>query len=234
MMDKLFDLSGKVALVTGGSRGLGRAMVMGFAKAGADVVIASRKLEGCKKVAEEVEALGRRAMPVSCHVADWDQIEALVEKTYETFGKLDILVNSERVDALSQLVHRDRARARALHACERLKEEIPRHMFKIPIQGTIGNTIIARSTISPFRGPHFNGTPTEEISRTSSSVFFFLLILTSSAGSTIFGISTLTPLLTRRFLRKRRRYFRSSGGKSLRDTQLLYWVRATSGGERLK
>jgi GTP-binding protein LepA len=65
--------------------------------------------------------------------------------------KLDILVNGERVDALSQLVHHDRARARALHSCERLKEEIPRHMFKIPIQGAIGNTIIARSTITPFR-----------------------------------------------------------------------------------
>ncbi|MGA1841124.1 MAG: translation elongation factor 4 [bacterium] len=65
--------------------------------------------------------------------------------------KLDILVNSEKVDALSQLVHHERARARALHACERLKEEIPRHMFKIPIQGAIGNTIIARTTISPFR-----------------------------------------------------------------------------------
>ena len=65
--------------------------------------------------------------------------------------KLDILVNGERVDALSQIVHRDRARRRALNACERLKEEIPRHMFKIPIQGAIGGTIIARSTISPFR-----------------------------------------------------------------------------------
>lgn len=65
--------------------------------------------------------------------------------------KVDILVNSERVDALSQIVHRDRARARALHACEKLKDEIPRHMFKIPIQGAIGGTIIARSTISPFR-----------------------------------------------------------------------------------
>jgi len=65
--------------------------------------------------------------------------------------KLDILVNGERVDALSQIVHKDRARLRALHACERLKEEIPRHMFKIPIQGAIGGTIIARETISPFR-----------------------------------------------------------------------------------
>jgi GTP-binding protein LepA len=65
--------------------------------------------------------------------------------------KLDILVNSERVDALSQIVHKDKARQRALHACERLKEEIPRHMFKIPIQGAVGGTIIARETISPFR-----------------------------------------------------------------------------------
>lgn len=65
--------------------------------------------------------------------------------------KLDILVNGDKVDALSQIVHRDRARARAVHACERLKEEIPRHLFKIPIQGAIGGTIIARSTISPFR-----------------------------------------------------------------------------------
>jgi len=64
---------------------------------------------------------------------------------------MDILVNGEKVDALSQIVHRDRARARALLACERLKEEIPRQMFKIAIQGAIGSEIIARSTISAFR-----------------------------------------------------------------------------------
>ncbi len=64
---------------------------------------------------------------------------------------MDILVNGEKVDALSQIVHRDRARARALLACERLKEEIPRQMFKIAIQGAIGSEIIARSTISPYR-----------------------------------------------------------------------------------
>ncbi len=65
--------------------------------------------------------------------------------------KLDILVNGERVDALSQLVHRDNARARGLMACERLKEEIPRQMFKIAIQGAIGGTIVARTTISALR-----------------------------------------------------------------------------------
>jgi GTP-binding protein LepA len=65
--------------------------------------------------------------------------------------KLDILVNGEKVDALSQLAHRSKARERALHACERLKEEIPRHMFKIAIQGAIGSTIVARTNISALR-----------------------------------------------------------------------------------
>jgi GTP-binding protein LepA len=65
--------------------------------------------------------------------------------------KVDILVNAEKVDALSQLVHRDKARARALHYCERLADTIPRQGFKIAIQGAIGGTIIARATINPFR-----------------------------------------------------------------------------------
>ncbi len=65
--------------------------------------------------------------------------------------KVDILVNQERVDALSQLVHRDKARPRALHYCERLADTIPRQQFKIPIQGVIGSTIIARTTINAFR-----------------------------------------------------------------------------------
>jgi GTP-binding protein LepA len=65
--------------------------------------------------------------------------------------KVDILINGERVDALSQLVHRNRAVERARHTCEKLREEIPRQMFKIAVQGAIGSKIIARTTISPFR-----------------------------------------------------------------------------------
>jgi GTP-binding protein LepA len=65
--------------------------------------------------------------------------------------KVDILVNGEPVDALSYLVHRDKARARALHYCEQLAEAIPRHQFKIPIQGVIGGKVIARSTINAYR-----------------------------------------------------------------------------------
>jgi GTP-binding protein LepA len=66
-------------------------------------------------------------------------------------AKLDILINGDRVDALSQLVHRDRAVERGRHACEKLKEEIPRQMYKIAIQGAIGGQIVSRTTISPFR-----------------------------------------------------------------------------------
>ena len=65
--------------------------------------------------------------------------------------KVDILVNKEPVDTLSYLVHRDKARIRAVHYCEQLAEAIPRHQFKIPIQGAIGGTIISRSTIQPYR-----------------------------------------------------------------------------------
>jgi NAD(P)-dependent dehydrogenase (short-subunit alcohol dehydrogenase family) len=91
---ELFDLSGKVALVTGGSRGLGRAIVLGYAAAGADVVIASRKFDACAAVAKEVEALGRKALPVACHVGRWDDLDALAERSFERFGKIDVLVNN--------------------------------------------------------------------------------------------------------------------------------------------
>ena len=100
------DLTGRVALVTGGSRGLGLAMVEAFAERGADVVVASRKGEACERVAERIATeYGRRALPVACNVSDWDQCDALVEQAYSTFGKLDVLVNdaglSPRYETLS-------------------------------------------------------------------------------------------------------------------------------------
>ncbi|MCF8588958.1 glucose 1-dehydrogenase [Gordonia sp. HY285] len=94
-------LEGKVALVTGGSRGLGREMVLAFAHAGADTVIASRKLDGCEKLAEEVTAAtGRRALPLACHVGDWDAQDDVVARVYEEFGKVDILVNNAGMSPL--------------------------------------------------------------------------------------------------------------------------------------
>lgn len=94
MIDPLFDLTGRVALVTGGSRGLGLQMVRAFAQHGADVIIASRKLDACEAAAAEVRAMGRRALAVSAHVAKWDEIDRLIEQSYAMFGRIDILVNN--------------------------------------------------------------------------------------------------------------------------------------------
>ncbi|MER2087063.1 glucose 1-dehydrogenase [Rhodococcus sp. (in: high G+C Gram-positive bacteria)] len=93
-MTGLFSLDGKVALVTGESRGLGREMVLAFAEAGADVVVTSRKADACEEVAREVRALGRTALPVACHIGRWNEIDALVDKAYEVFGRVDVLVNN--------------------------------------------------------------------------------------------------------------------------------------------
>ena len=99
--DSLFDLSGKTALVTGGSRGLGREIVLAFARAGADVVIASRKLDSCEQLAEEVRnETGQKALPIACHVGDWDQVEQLADAAYDHFGKVDILVNNAGMSPL--------------------------------------------------------------------------------------------------------------------------------------
>jgi len=93
-MTDLFDLSGKVALVTGGSRGLGYQMVKAFAGHGADILVTSRKLEACEQVAAEVRAMGRKAVAHACNVANWHELEGLADAAYAAFGKVDILVNN--------------------------------------------------------------------------------------------------------------------------------------------
>lgn len=94
MINDRFDLTGKVALVTGGSRGLGRAMALGFAQSGADVAIASRRLETCEIAAAEVRQLGRRASAHACHVGDWQSVDQLAEEVWRYYGRIDILVNN--------------------------------------------------------------------------------------------------------------------------------------------
>ncbi|VWX54243.1 SDR family NAD(P)-dependent oxidoreductase [Novosphingobium sp. 9U] len=93
-MDPLFDFTGKVALVTGGSRGLGYQMVRAFAERGANVIVVSRKLEACEAVCEEMRGLGRTALAISAHVGRWDECDRLVEEGYAAFGRVDILVNN--------------------------------------------------------------------------------------------------------------------------------------------
>jgi NAD(P)-dependent dehydrogenase (short-subunit alcohol dehydrogenase family) len=95
-----FDLSGRVALVTGGTRGLGLAIARAFSAAGADVMVASRKEDACLQVAAELRAGGGRAVGHSCHVGHWDEVERLVETAYAEFGRVDVLVNNAGVSPL--------------------------------------------------------------------------------------------------------------------------------------
>jgi len=93
-MDSMFDLSGRVAVVTGASRGIGEAVAHALARHGAQVVVSSRKLEGCAAVAAAIEAAGGRAVARACHIGDMDALEALFAYVDQQFGRLDVLVNN--------------------------------------------------------------------------------------------------------------------------------------------
>lgn len=93
--NSLFDLSGKVAVITGGSRGLGLEMAWAFARAGANVVIASRKTENCERVAEEIQtATGQDCLGIGCHAGKWEDCDRLFEAAYAKFDRVDVLVNN--------------------------------------------------------------------------------------------------------------------------------------------
>ena len=94
-MAKLFGLDGRVAVVTGSTKGLGRAMAEGLARAGASVVVSSRKADACEQVAAEIAAAtGREVAGLACHVGDWDAIPPFVDAVVERFGRIDVLVNN--------------------------------------------------------------------------------------------------------------------------------------------
>jgi NAD(P)-dependent dehydrogenase (short-subunit alcohol dehydrogenase family) len=91
---ELFDLSGKVAIVSGGGSGIGRQMATGLAEAGADLVLCARKVERCEEAARELEGLGRRTLALACDVRDQEQVLAVVDRVRADFGRVDILVNN--------------------------------------------------------------------------------------------------------------------------------------------
>src|ERR1700761_1178650 len=99
--DVVFDLTGRVVLVTGGSRGLGREMAFAAARCGADVVVASRNMDNCVSTAKEIEAeTGRTALAYQVHVGRWGELDGLVEATYARFGKVDTLINNAGMSPL--------------------------------------------------------------------------------------------------------------------------------------
>ncbi len=92
------DLTGKVVLITGGSRGLGQAMSIGLAKAGASVVIASRNLDSCKKLASTIGESGGKAVAIAADTADPASLDDLLEKTYQQFSRIDVLINNAGIN----------------------------------------------------------------------------------------------------------------------------------------
>jgi NAD(P)-dependent dehydrogenase (short-subunit alcohol dehydrogenase family) len=101
MSKDLFDLDGRVAIITGGSRGIGLAIARAFAAAGANVVIASRKLDNCEAAASEIQAdSGRAALGIQYHAGQWDDNERVLALTEERFGRLDVLVNNAGMSPL--------------------------------------------------------------------------------------------------------------------------------------
>ncbi len=118
----IFSLEGKVAIVTGGSRGIGRSITLGYAKAGADLVIASRTLADAEQVADEVLSLGRHGLCVATDVSKSADVTALVETTLDAFGRIDVLVNNAGISPVY---------TRAL----KLKEEDWDHTLEVNLKG---------------------------------------------------------------------------------------------------
>ncbi len=107
--ESLFDLTGRVAVVTGGTTGLGRAIALGLADAGADVVSSSRRIAEVEKAASEIEALGRRSLRIASDVLDRSSLQALHDAVLAAFGKVDILVNAAGTTAKGPTLKADEA-----------------------------------------------------------------------------------------------------------------------------
>jgi NAD(P)-dependent dehydrogenase (short-subunit alcohol dehydrogenase family) len=154
----IFDLTGKTAIITGGSRGLGREMAIAFAEHGANVIIASRKLENCEEVANDVRKIGTKAMAIAYHAASWEDAGRLADESIKEFGRIDILVNNAGMSPLYPSVVEiseelyDKVLGVNLKGPFRLSALIGTHMSTPDSSGKIhGGSIINVSSIASQR-----------------------------------------------------------------------------------
>lgn len=135
-MKNLLDMTGKVVLITGGSRGLGYAMALGFAEQGADIAITSRKASSCELAAVSVRKLGVRSFVYPCHVGQWDNLENLVNAVYDHFGKIDVLINNAGMSPIAPF---------SLETSEELFDKIVAVNFKGPFRLTalVGSRMVS-------------------------------------------------------------------------------------------
>lgn len=159
-MEKIYDMTGKVVLVTGGSRGLGRTMALGFAAQGANIAIVSRKLESCEETAQEVRALGVQALPYAAHVGHWDELDAMVEAVIAQFGRIDVLVNNAgmsplypSLDAISEELF-DKVIGVNLKGPFRLSAVVGKHMNSMGGGAIINISSTASVSASPGAEPY--------------------------------------------------------------------------------
>jgi gluconate 5-dehydrogenase len=155
----LFDLSGRTALVTGGGRGLGRHAALGLAEAGADVLVASRRLERCEEVVREIERLGRRGAARAVNLAHEDDVAALAEWAFAQAGRLHVLVNNAGViwgapTLEFPLAAWDRVFGVNVRALFALSQRVARHM-----RDAGGGSIVNVTSISAFRGAEESAEP---------------------------------------------------------------------------
>jgi NAD(P)-dependent dehydrogenase (short-subunit alcohol dehydrogenase family) len=152
----LFDLTGRTAIITGGSRGLGKEMALAFAENGANVVVASRKKENCEEVAEAIRAMGKGALAVGYHAASWADAQKLADAAIGEFGKIDILVNNAGMAPLySSLVD--------------VTEDLYNKVLDVNLKGPFRlSALIGTHMTTPDASGHIHGGAIINVSSTSS------------------------------------------------------------------
>lgn len=189
-----FDLNDKVALVTGASRGIGKAIALGLAEAGANVVMASRTLSDLEKVAKEISLMGKRSMPVATDVSIKDEIESLVAKTLDEFGQIDILVNDAAINPERQMLD--------------IEEETWNETMAVNLRGyflvcqAVGRSMVKRKTgniiniasLIGYRPGPFTGHGVYSISK--AGVIMLTMVLAKEWGQYGIRVNAIAPGVT--------------------------------------